>query len=503
MRITLLFLIFGLLTVASTLPAQVITKPTQMGINLTDPSPNVSLHIKDDFEAIRLDGDAPFISFYDGTNYRGYLYMTSNDMYLFNREPGDLRFGTNNSTRMIINESGDLGIGTTSPENPLHVADGTVLGGTFNSNTIAGFEKGFGNAFLSVLTNSANESGLLFGDETFGARGAMVYNNGSTPDGLQFRVNGNLTKMTIDSQGDVGIGRTNPLRPIHLKSRNGGDEYGIMMERSGSSVRWEMSVFRGNFNWFYDNGTVPVATISTTGTYSSSDRRLKKNIKAYKTVLPLINQLNISTYNMINNSKRSETSLGLIAQDVAEVFPEIVRLSPDREGEMYYSMDYSKTGVIALKAIQELQQNLQEKEAINEELQGTVKELRSENAKLQDRLAAVEGAIAQLQENCCTRTPSIILDQPEDFKKEQPLLKQNEPNPFSNNTKIRYFIPQQVQDAALRVVTMDGKLVREIPIITKGDGAVILETQSLDPGTYVYTLLIDGEIYESKKMVLK
>ena len=92
-------------------------------------------------------------------------------MYLYNRKNGNLLFGTNNNTKLTIGASGDVGIGTTVPEQRLHVAEGTLPSANFHSNSIAGFEKGSGNGYLSILTGSLTERGLLFGDENATDRG--------------------------------------------------------------------------------------------------------------------------------------------------------------------------------------------------------------------------------------------------------------------------------------------------------------------------------------------
>jgi hypothetical protein len=102
--------------------------------------------------------------------------------------------------------SGDVGIGTTSPDNTLHVQKGSAGNITGNSNAPLVIENS-GNTYINILSPNANESGILFGKPTGGsAAGGILYDSTSTPDGLQFRVNGNSTKMEIDSAGNVGIG---------------------------------------------------------------------------------------------------------------------------------------------------------------------------------------------------------------------------------------------------------------------------------------------------------
>lgn len=482
--------------------AQVVTKPDQIGINIEEPVAGVSLHIRDDFESIRLDGASPFLSFYNGADYRGYLYMTGDNMYLYNRKSGNLFFGSNNGPGITLNDQRYVGIGTTFPQKRLHVADGPIDNVTFHANTIAAFEKGSGNGYLSILTTSTTERGILFADEGATTRGGIIYNNGSAPNGLQLRTNGNFTRMTIDDIGDVGIGIGNPGRPLDVKSRNGGDEYGIRMFRSSTSDNWELSLFQGEFNFFYNGGQSPVAKISTSGIYTGSDRRLKKNIRTYKEVLPDLAALQIATYQYLAD-KEQRTTLGLIAQDVAEVYPEIVSLAPNREGEMYYSIDYSKTGVLALKAIQELQQQLALKNTDNDKLQARVKTLEAQNEALQHRLSSIEAVLSQLQENCCRDVQEPLRIQPEVINKEHPFLRQNEPNPFTGATAIRYFIPQEVQKAMLQIVALDGSVLKQINITAKGAGQIELDARALSAGTYIYSLIIDNEVYESRQMVVK
>ena len=43
-----------------------------------------------------------------------------------------------------------------------------------------------------------------------------MYNSVATPDGLQFRTNGNVTRMSIDNGGNVGIGTADAATPLEV-----------------------------------------------------------------------------------------------------------------------------------------------------------------------------------------------------------------------------------------------------------------------------------------------
>ena len=82
------------------------------------------------------------------------------------------------------------------------------------------------------------------------------------------------------------------------------------------------------------------------------------------------------------------------------------------------------------------------------------------------------------------------------------LLYQNVPNPFSAATTIEYYLPQGVADATLYVFTLNGMLMQTHPITARGAGSVTISGSSLSAGMYVYTLVADGQIVDSKRMIL-
>jgi hypothetical protein len=109
---------------------------------------------------------------------------------------------------------------------------------------------------------------------------------------------------------------------------------------------------------------------------------LKENISPYKSVLRDLKNLNISTYRYKSNAPNSR-SFGLIAQNVAQYFPEIVSETQDKEGRKLLGIAYGKTGVLALKAIQEQQ-------AIIEKQQQQIENLQQQINLLLKRIEVIE-----------------------------------------------------------------------------------------------------------------
>ena len=104
------------------------------------------------------------------------------------------------------------------------------------------------------------------------------------------------------------------------------------------------------------------------GVYSSlSDARLKKNIEKAGAVLKEVLQLDVKKYHFLSNATTDKKYYGLLAQEVEKSFPEIVKLNKTDDGKEIYSMDYSAFGVLAIKAIQEQQQQTDDqRKEINE-----------------------------------------------------------------------------------------------------------------------------------------
>ena len=126
----------------------------------------------------------------------------------------------------------------------------------------------------------------------------------------------------------------------------------------------------------------PTGEIRATGNITAyySDERLKEKIKSIEDAVTKLKQLNGFYYknNEIANENGytdDEVQVGLSAQEVQQVFPEIVKLAPfdsvwdkdkkklvSKSGENYMTLDYSKLIPVLIEAIKELSERIEKLE---------------------------------------------------------------------------------------------------------------------------------------------
>ena len=185
---------------------------------------------------------------------------------------------------------------------------------------------------------------------------------------------------------NVGVGVSNPSYPLHVKNagssnwllglENGNVKTlfchsgGMGMKLISSNVLSTTSMLEcindSNMLFYLNNeGTMGLGTSNISNTYklqvegainasgsvtSSSDERLKKDIIKIKDSLSIVEQLNGYKFNFIND-KLEKTHIGLIAQEVEKVIPEVVY--EDNHG--FKSVAYGNIVALLLEAIKEQQ----------------------------------------------------------------------------------------------------------------------------------------------------
>ncbi|MEM8901446.1 MAG: tail fiber domain-containing protein [Bacteroidota bacterium] len=116
------------------------------------------------------------------------------------------------------------------------------------------------------------------------------------------------------------------------------------------------------------------------GAISLSDLRAKKDVQALAYGLKEINQLRAVTYSWKEDSK-AQTRLGLIAQEVLKVIPEVVEI-PENEEELM-GLNYAELVPVLIKGMQEQQQLIDELMKEKEHTEAQVKALNSKLSRIE------------------------------------------------------------------------------------------------------------------------
>jgi hypothetical protein len=104
----------------------------------------------------------------------------------------------------------NVGINTQTPQARLHIYKGSsgYVGVYPHQDLII---ESNDHTWINLLAPNNKEMGLLFGKPSNIASGGIVYDINNN---LHFRTNGNVNRMFIDSNGNVGIGTTTPNAPL-------------------------------------------------------------------------------------------------------------------------------------------------------------------------------------------------------------------------------------------------------------------------------------------------
>lgn len=280
-----------------------------------------------------------------------------------------------------------------------------------------------------------------------------------------------------------------------------GTAYGVYGTATSLGTTCSPTLYAG----YFDGDVTITGSLSVT-----SDRRLKKNIATETGALASIMKLRPTTYEF-DREKYSFMNLdeglnhGFIAQEVEKVFPEMVveavqpmnkvsdNLNEEQEGMVeldeggnevfkYKSVNYMMMIPVLTKAIQEQQVQLEEEKTRNDELAA--------------ELEAIKVQIASLQENSAKSGVGSI------GNTESNVLFQNTPNPFDQNTEIRYTTVAGANTVSLNVYDLQGREITRFNNLKPGEGNVNLSGATLDAGMYFYTLLVDGQEVATKRMIL-
>ena len=309
---------------------------------------------------------------------------------------------------------------------------------------------------------------------------------------------------------NVSIGATTAgsykLKVVH-------STFGFDLADAGTGNHWEHFVTSvagstvggaaytiGDMLLYYNGAGSPVGAFDhVSGAYkTTSDERMKTNIKPMTSILDKINLLEPVTYNF-KTSNNQNISMGFVAQKVQELFPSLVTHYMDTaRGTDVNLMDYSGFGVIAIKGLQELQQVVKQKDSTINNQQKQIDDLKSTMKQLQQSVLALQACNPCSNPNAATKNQSAVMLAAADFSS----LEQNAPNPFSKSTVIRYTLPQKFTTAQIIIADNSGKILKQVNISGTGKGSLNVDAGTLSSGAYKYSLMVDGKLVNTKTMVL-
>ena len=296
-----------------------------------------------------------------------------------------------------------------------------------------------GNMYIDTLENSPTE-----GNTWSCVGGTWVdYNPPTSGSTTPFYI----AKTTTDAKGNktssiwrrgyVGVNIKNPRANIHtvgriLLTRDGYDNVGltdgshpiggVVNYFNGTNRNAYVAVQNNNatpnlylnkqlasagdvyvrFGLQSNGATGPAGTISRGSGYTvlyntTSDARLKENIKPTHYGIHDLMKIEVRDYNYISDKKAPTT--GFIAQQLYKIFPAAVTVGGKDASQNPWSVDYGKVTPLLVKAIQDQQAEIEKLKNQNEQLQEELTKVAALNAKLEEvqaRLARLLTSTEQL-----------------------------------------------------------------------------------------------------------
>jgi hypothetical protein len=279
---------------------------------------------------------------------------------------------------MTLNASGNLGLGTTTPGCRIDILspnntslDPTIRVNSNNAavNTALSYDGLVGSNQLTVKAGTS--SALIFGsNNTEAARidtsGNLLVGTTTATARLTVRaatnnINVALVENTTNANGDqaltLGLGT----------NANNTSSYFLVCQTPSVANRL----------FIYGNGNV----VNTNNSYGSmSDIKLKEKIVDATPKLEKLQQVRVVNYNLIGETQKQ---IGVIAQELEQIFPGMIDESPDRDkdgndlGTTTKSVKYSVFVPMLIKAIQEQQALINEQQAALQTLTARVAALES------------------------------------------------------------------------------------------------------------------------------
>ncbi|MBJ2173212.1 tail fiber domain-containing protein [Aureibaculum sp. A20] len=286
---------------------------------------------------------------------------------------GFVSFAAGNGTRATISGSTAFGFATTASGPTSTAFGGNTLASGSYSTTMGHFTLASGSYSTAIGTLNLDNVEALF-----------MIGNGENSSNRH-------NALTVLKNGKVGIGNHQPSSLLEVAHKNGpptssnltnalsirnlGDNEGS----SSDDESWQIYTEDNGYLLLFNSGEFRGAFNATTGAYGQvSDRRKKRDITPLEAnTLEKVMKLNPVSY-LMKSQKDTKRNLGLISQEVKEIFPTLTHYLEDQD---ILELSYTELIPILIKALQEQQEIID-----------------GQNSKI-DNLSADVSAIKTLLEN--------------------------------------------------------------------------------------------------------
>ncbi|MBA2612267.1 MAG: tail fiber domain-containing protein [Bacteroidetes bacterium] len=293
--------------------------------------------------------------------------------------------------------------------------------------------------------------------------------------------------------GRTAFGENNYSVYGTINSGIGTNAYAVYGDISGAAIGGYTIKYAGYFN-----GDVNVNGNIVGATSISSDNKFKINKLAITNSKNLINSLLPKSYNLDSTNWKefrftNKKQYGFIAQDVENVLPELVNVMQAaaikdslgtiiKPAHSYKTLNYN--AFIAILVANAKEQN----NRIDSLITALNSNSKVINPNQTPANTGVNATTLNKQNITLSNADALVLDQ-------------NQPNPFSESTVIKYNVPEKYGYAQLIFTTIEGRILKTVDIAKKGLGEITVYANDLSSGIYNYTLVVDGKTVDTKKMI--
>ena len=407
---------------------------------------------------------------------------------------------TNINAQLVVDSLGRIGIGTETPKSMLSIG---AVGDEYKGITCHTNEKEIG---LFLNNTSAGEC-IIYGTQivakntlgggcyggAYTATGSSGSTNYETAIGLAGRAARSYTSIGLF--GGKYIGSYTPVNYAGVY----GSETGLSsyFSHSGSYAGYFNGKVRVT-NGIYATVLSPSASLSPSG--QSGTTILSDRGESVTDKLSQVQAVQFLRYDPTKETNTAKTNFDDI--DIDNMSPEeldsIAETMGDIEPEPYLSPIQYGLDADQLKAVYP--------ELVSEDDNGNVSinyvemvPLLVQSIKeLSAKVATLEGTSTKKAKAKAETT--AIGDNVSDV--DMVRMDQNKPNPFSESTVIALNIPEQTQKASIIIYDMSGKQVQNIAVSERGETNITVYASDLTAGMYIYTLLVDGKVSVTRRMIV-